>query len=165
MGARSNRTYISLSLLLLALLPFQNCGQPMRAFYSATSASQCLAKVKSEALKVSQNNFYDCESPDNYSCERRVFSPDVANNSLKRRECDDGICVDVETRHFNTSQAREFEPAESFLPGAEYNRQEFRCSHRFNYQGIAVIDSEGESMSAALARVMDSCKQIARTGR
>ncbi len=156
------RSPITFSLLALcALLPFQNCGQEMKSTQNEANSQQCKAQFKAEAIAAKMAPNFNCSDFNNYTCERRVFSPDVEPLSHYLKECvsTGEICVDVEVRQFNTASARSFEPAESFAPGAEYNREEFRCHHKYTYRNMAVFEGEGDSMEEALASAMRSCEE------
>lgn len=156
------RRPITLSLLALcALLPFQNCGKQMEANnYDDSNSQQCKAQLKAEAIASKSAPAFNCSEFNNYSCERRVFSPDVESLSHLLKECTSSgeICVDVEVRQFNTASAKSSEPASAFLPGGEYNREEFRCHHKYTYRGVAVFEGEGDSIEEALASAMKSCE-------
>lgn len=156
------RRPLTLSMLALcALLPFQNCGKQMEANnYGDSNSQQCKAQLKSEAIASKSAPDFKCSEFNNYACERRIFSPDVESLSHLLKECSasGNICVDVEVRQFNTASAREFEPAAAFLPGGEYNREEFRCHHKYIYRGSAVFEGEGDSIDEALAMAMKSCE-------
>lgn len=158
----SRRRPLVLSLLILfALLPFQNCGQEMSSAKSNGNSLQCRAQFKAEAVAARHSQFFNCSEFNNYQCERRLFSPDVENMSHSLKECigTGEICVDVDVRQFSTAAARTFEPAEAFLPGGAYNREEFRCHHRYIYEGYAVFEGSGDSLEEALAAAMRSCEE------
>jgi hypothetical protein len=105
-----------------------------------------------------------CADFNNYTCERRVFSPDVSDMSHALKEClpGDRICVDVEVREFNTSVARATASEASFAPGGEYNHQEVNCSHRMVYRGVALFTGHADSLAEALAQAMSACEKAAK---
>ena len=155
------RPAIALSLTGLTLLAFQNCS-PMQAKstdMSSATGVQCRAQMKAEAMQ--KGHSFKCGNLQDYACERRIFSPDVEAKNYSTSECleDGSACLNVEVRQFNTSHARAFEPAETFLAGAEYNREEVRCHHLFIYENMAVFEGEGESIAAALAGATDACEK------
>lgn len=150
---------------LFLLIPFQNCGGQMKpATYSDTSSSslQCKAQVKAEAVAAFDPASFECGNFNHYSCERRIFSPDVADMVHQLKECLVGgeNCVDVEVRQFSTAAAKASgEDPSQFLPGGDYNREEVRCHHMFFYQDVAVFEGEGDSLEQALAQAMKACDQ------
>lgn len=149
------------ALALLVLLPFQNCSSDLTAAKSQAASQQCKAQLKADAIAARGSGVFHCSEFNSYQCERRIFSPTLENMVHNLTECLGGgdICVDVEVRQINTSAARKYEPEESFAAGAEYNREEFRCHHRYIFKGLAVFEGQGESMEEALAMAMRSCEE------
>lgn len=150
--------------LIPMVLAFQNCGKGFSAAdLKKTSSSQCKAQMKSEALKQKwTNSDFRCDDFASYSCERRVFSPDVQDMSHNLTEClpGDTICVDVEVRQFNTSVARG--PASNsadFAPGGSYNHEEVNCHHRWLYNGIALFEGSSSTMEESLSAAMSACEK------
>ena len=129
---------------------------------SSQASAQCKAELKAEALKGTSPYVYHCDNFNNYRCERRVFSPNVATLSHSLKECLPGgdNCVDVEVNQFSTASALAAqEDAALFAAGGSYNREEVRCHHRYFYQGVAVFEGEGDSLEAALAGAMKACER------
>lgn len=137
----------------------------MKATNAAASSQQCKAQFKAEAVAAKMAPNFACSDFNNYSCERRVFSPDVEPLTHFLKECVSrgDICIDVEVRQFNTASARGYEPVGAFAPGGDYNREEFRCHHKYTYRNLAVFEGEGDSMEQALASAMGSCEQAGET--
>lgn len=145
------------------LVPFQNCSQKMEsAKVAASSSAQCKAQYKAEALQGLNPAALNCGNFNNYACDRRIFSPDVADMSHLLKECLVGgeNCVDVEIRQYNTSPVRGAASDEyMFEPGGSYNREEIRCHHRYLYRQMAVFEGEGDSLEEALAAAMKACEK------
>lgn len=149
------------------LLPFQNCGKAYKSaafdLDSISSSSQCRAAAQAEALQKLQVTrvSLDCADFNQYMCERRVFAPGIQNLSHSLKECtvDGSVCVDVDVFEYNTTVARSGAASASYAPGGEYNRQEVRCRHRFSYKGVAVFESEGDSLEQALAGALSACEK------
>jgi hypothetical protein len=144
----------------LMVFSFQNCGQKYEALHTLSS-QQCRAQTKAEALaeKIPAREL-GCGDFNNYVCERRVFSPDLATLSHSLKECLPGdlICVDVEVRQFNTTVAKASARPEQFEPGGDYNHEEIHCYHRMLYKGVALFEEPGDSLAEALARTMAACE-------
>lgn len=149
------------------LLPFQNCGKGFQStnvdLESLSSSSQCRVAVKSEALQKLEVTrvALNCSDFNQYSCERRVFKPGIQNLSHSLKECtaDGSVCVDVDVFEYNTDVARAGASSDSFAPGAEYNRQDVHCRHKFSYKGVAVFEGEGDSLEQALAGALAACEK------
>lgn len=159
------RRYAWSIVALATFLPFQNCGQQMKSSRTETASAQCKTELKAEAVKGVDPTLFSCGSFNNYKCDRRIFSPEVADMVHSLRECVSGeICVDVEVRQYGTAHARGA-PADEplFEPGGSYNREEVRCYHRYFYQGIAVFEGEGSSLEEALAVAMKACESAGET--
>lgn len=158
--ARTRPAAVSL-VLLLFLVPFQNCGQKMQsASHKDASSTQCKAQLKAEALNGFDAGSFECGNFNHYQCERRIFSPDVGDLTHQLKECVAGgeNCVDVDVRQFSTaSQKAAGEDPALFVAGASYNREEVKCHHRFFYQDVAVFEGEGDSLEQALAAAMKAC--------
>jgi hypothetical protein len=139
------RRLLSLVLFLGLLLPFQNCGEGFRSAQGSVDlSSQCMAKVRTES-KVQPTN---CGQAEEYVCERRLFSPAVADEEMAREECvEPEFCVTVTTRSFNTDGLR----------GEEYDREEVRCAHSSRERDIALFVGEGKSLTAALDQAIALC--------
>src|SRR6478752_6900123 len=88
---------------------FQNCGKGFQAAPNNDLTSQCQAKIRASApsLKLSASEL-NCADFNSYSCERRIFSPDLPELSESIKECMPGnqVCVDVEVHQFNTAGLR-----------------------------------------------------------
>lgn len=149
------------ALALMVLLPFQNCSSDLSSAKSQAASQQCKAQLKSEAIAARGTQSFRCSDLAGYQCERRIFTPTLENMVHNLTECLGGgeICVDVEVRQINTAAARNYEPEQSFAPGGDYNREEFRCHHRYTYKGLAVFEGQGESMEEALALAIRSCEE------
>jgi len=145
---------------LFAVIPFQNCGQQMKSSTVAGSSQQCKAQMKAEAVDGVEPSAFRCGTFNNYACDRRIFSPDVADMSHLLKECigEGETCVDVDVRQYNTAAARNPADEEMFSPGGSYNREEIRCHHKYFYRGVAVFEGEGDSLSEALAAAMKACE-------
>lgn len=133
------------------------------AQFASMASAQCKAKLVNEAkaeLKAFPQGV-NCADFNQYSCERRIFSPSVAEMTHSLKECVYGgsFCVDVEVRQFNTSAARASALAEDFQPGGDYNREEIRCSHKYVYRGLRVFQGDGESLEEALAQALRLCER------
>lgn len=146
-------------------LAFQNCGGGFESagILNKSSSAQCKAKMKSEAQKLKWTNAdFRCDDFSAYSCERRVFSPDVETMSHSLKEClpGDTICVDVEIRQFNTSVARNpaANPAD-FQPGGSYNHEEVNCYHRFFHNGLALFTGDKPTLEESLSDAMSACEK------
>ena len=132
----------------------------MKPTSSAASSAQCKAILKAEAVAGTSANAYNCDNFNNYQCERRIFSPTVANMSHSIKECIGGgeNCVDVEVNQFSTAAAlASKEDAALFEPGGSYNRDEVKCHHKYFYSGIAVFEGESDNLEQALAAAMKAC--------
>jgi|GEM_PF-4692808 len=146
------------------LLAFQNCGKSFEpAGLDKTASSQCKAKMKSDALKMKWTNAdFRCDDFSSYSCERRIFSPDLDTMTHSLKEClpGDTICVDVDVRQFNTSVARG--PSSNladFQPGGSYNHEEVRCYHRWLYNGMAIFEGDRATLEESLSDAMSACEK------
>jgi hypothetical protein len=154
--------WLGTGLACLTVFSFQNCGAKYQPNASLSSNStQCLAKAKAEALaqKIPAGQL-GCDDFNNYSCERRIFSPDLATLSHSLMECIPGsdICVNVEIHQFNTLAAKVGSTPEQFEPGGDYNHEEIHCYHHLLVRGVALFDKSGESLAEALANTMKSCE-------
>jgi hypothetical protein len=142
-------------------LPYQNCGNKMMSAHYSAVSTQCRPAVKSQAIlaKAAVMPQFHCEDFNNYSCEQRIFSPAVDNMTHFLRQCIENstTCVDVEVHQFSTAAAQKNEAANLFAPGAAYNHDEFKCHHRFVYNGVAVFEGEGASLAEALAGALKEC--------
>lgn len=143
-----------MALITLLALPFHNCST---GFKSTTELSvQCTEKVRAEGAKYKTENV-DCVRASLYTCERRAFSPDVANGVSIAEECTADMCVQVTTRSFDTSAARAREPASEFQPGGEYNRDEVTCTHAYRYNDVAPFTGQASNLEQALVFAQLSC--------
>ena len=127
------------------------------------ASAQCKAKLINEA-KAELTAFpqgVNCADFNQYSCERRIFSPSVSDMTHSLKEClsQGSACVDVEVRQFNTASAAASGAPEDFLPGGDYNREEIRCSHKYVYRGLRVFQGEGDSLEEALAEALKYCER------
>jgi hypothetical protein len=148
------------------IVSFQNCGS--KGFQSQQMSSelsaQCQAAIKKAApdFSISPSEL-NCGDFNRYACERRIFSPDLADMTHSLKEClpGDRICVDVDVRQFNTSGARRAgsQDESEFAPGGEYNRQEVNCYHRMVYRGVTLFEGHADSMEEALAQAMAACER------
>ncbi len=143
---------------------FQNCSKTgFKAAGDSTLSSQCQAAIKKAApdFKLSPGEL-KCSDFNEYTCERRVFSPDVADMVHQLKEClpGDQICVDVTVRQFNTEAGRKSseDPAD-FAPGGQFNNQDVNCSHRMVYRGVPLFDGRADSLEEALAQAMAACEK------
>ncbi len=146
------------------MVSFQNCGKGFQTKVTDSLSAQCQAKIKESApsFKLSAEEL-NCSDFNQYSCERRIFSPDVSDISHSLKEClpGDQICVDVDVREFNTSSARKLAGVspESLQPGGEFNREEVHCYHRMVYRGVSLFEGSGETIEESLAHSMAACEQ------
>lgn len=146
------------------IVSFQNCGRGFKSQEISSVSAQCREAVKAAApsYKLTREEL-NCGDFNNYGCERRIFSPDLADMSHSLKEClpGDTICVDVDVRQFNTSAARRAEPIDeaAFAPGGEYNRQEVTCYHRMVYRGVSLFEGHADSLEASLAQAMSACEK------
>jgi hypothetical protein len=152
------------ALLVLALVgvlsPFQNCAK-FKAKEGDLFSAQCQAKLRAEApsLHLTAADL-GCGDFNNYACERRIFSPDVANMVHQLKQCvgSGDICVDVEIRQFNTYGAAGATGAD-YAPGGTYNHEEDSCYHKMIYQGVSLFQGAGDSLEESLAKAMAACEQ------
>lgn len=160
------RSLILLFISMIVLVPaFQNCGSGFSsnpdAFKKALSSS-CVANIRAKA----EINFPlgVCDDVDSYICEKRIFRPGVGGIRSQESACfttQDGkeACVRVDVLRFDTESVRSGAEVGSFASGGEYNRDEIQCANtQVSYQNVTLIQSEGESVEAALLEAMRSCK-------
>lgn len=143
-------------------LAFQNCAtQKDHLNLSSSSSAQCRTQLKAKVMAEKRPaTELKCGDFNNYSCERRLFSPDVDNLQHSIRECSVGgtACVDMDVRQFNTSGLREGAPREAFLPGGDYNHEEVHCYHHYLLKGLAVFEGSADNLEQALAQAMSTCE-------
>lgn len=144
------------ALLILLSLPFHNCSTGFKS--SAQLSVQCTEKIRQEGARV-KTEAVDCVRASLYSCERRAFSPDVANGVSMAEECTEDMCVQVTTRSFDTSAAKLREPANAFLPGGDYNHEEVACTHAYRYKDVAAFVGRASNLEQALVFAQLSCAE------
>src|SRR5579883_1421006 len=90
------------------ILPFQNCSKFQSSNPSLALSSQCIAKFRANAASLNLLAAdVSCGDFSLYTCDRRIFSPDVASSSQQERDCLSGsVCVQVNVRNYNTAIAR-----------------------------------------------------------
>ncbi|MGE0527634.1 MAG: hypothetical protein AB7P49_11265 [Bdellovibrionales bacterium] len=116
-------------------------------------------KAKVAASVISSGDL-KCADPSSYSCERRIFSPQVQDRAFAHTEClPDGRCVDVDVRQFATAALAQRGDEYMLLPGGDYNREENRCAHKLQSDGLAVFRSEGDTLEEALNEIMSACQK------
>lgn len=158
------RPGLALLAVFTLMLPFQNCDGGLKSQNGINSQSaQCRAQAKVDGVAAILTGQLQphCASLTEYSCERRLFSPDVDSLTHEVIECigDDQTCVAMTIRQFNTSAAKKFESWEKFLPGGPYNREEVTCRHSSRFKGSALFEETAESLEVALAHVIDDCER------
>lgn len=128
------------------------------------SSASCRAKLQAAAESVVAVN--DCQNVQNYSCERRVFSPVAGNTSFSSTECGalDGrdVCVNTQTLSFNTEVARSPSSEKEFESGGEFNREEFQCIYNVKNSTAPLFQADGKSVIDALSHSVQHCNERAK---
>ncbi len=165
MAVKFAKLTVLASTAIVLVFSFQNCGPGFKPSPNRVLSSLCSAKVKAaakaEKFSAAQLN---CAEFNNYSCERRIFSPNTSDLSHSLKECilGDSICVDVVVRQFNTEGARTSATPESYLPGGEFNREDIHCFHRMQDRGVALFEGRADSLESSLSVAMASCEDAVK---
>lgn len=141
---------------------FSNCGKYEVLDSVANLSSQtCTAKMRAKMVVDFPEAL--CEDISNFECERRVFRPGIEPGQSKEVECfsigrKSDVCVTVAENRFDTEAAREGSEPSDFEVGGEYNREETQCwNKRVQKNLISVIQSEAETVTAALSSAIEHC--------
>lgn len=151
--------------LLSLVLSIYGCLPPKK---TTTSALQkCNPTLKTNLATKSNVRFQlaligappACSSIQNYSCSRRLFSPDATDSKYNTSECVtsgvlSGSCFDVSTFSFSTKSATSMpsmDPKE-FEPGGSLNYQEYSC-----YNSETKVSGQGAHLNEALNLAYDKC--------
>jgi hypothetical protein len=156
-------------LSFISLLAFNNCSGGFKmenpAGVSASSSSQCRTKVINAAKSQALPDASVCENPANYQCDLRRFRMAVGHERTSEQQCSNiagmgEVCINVIIYNFDTSeQSKSAEASEVFEDGA-YNRDEAVCINtQVTTQGILVVQGEGSSVTEALEKSIESCRQ------
>lgn len=147
---------------------FQNCGQfePISSLPSSSS-SQCLARLQAKAQDSTVTSVADCRFKDSYVCERRSFGPEVRTQQYREKVCVTEpklgeACLEVLVFEYSTALQMTLEdlPDEAFLPGGEFNRDEFRCWQKdYFVRGAPVFSADGSTLLEALKNVHSACQK------
>lgn len=132
---------------------------------SASSSSQCRTKIINAAKSQALIDPSVCENPANYQCDLRRFRLAIGHETTSEHQCSNiagigEVCVNVVIYNFDTSeQLKTAEVAEAFEGGA-YNRDEAVCINtQVTAQGIVVVQGEGPTVTDALEKSIESCRQ------
>ena len=153
-----------LVILPILLLGFQNCAKFAISDSLSKLSASCSAKIQEQApaiAKLLSASALDCESPQNYKCLVRTFSPDVENATHETTAClpgDSKTCVPTTEISFDTKSARNSKyDAGAFSPGGDYNRVEAQCSHSLRYGGAALFIGLGDDLASAFSSAKLKC--------
>lgn len=124
-------------------------------------ASSCKGKLQLASKITFQNS--QCEDTANYSCEKRVFSPNVENQNFSSEYCGESggrsFCVNTLTMKFNTETARSPETESEFAVGGEFNRDDYQCSYNLKVGETPIIQIQGTSVLDALTNAIAACEK------
>ncbi|CAN5393053.1 hypothetical protein BH10BDE1_BH10BDE1_19280 [soil metagenome] len=162
------KALISLGSLFVAvpilLFGFQNCAKFAISDSLSKLSASCSAKIQEQApaiAKLLSATALDCESPENYKCLVRTFSPNVENATHESIAClagDSKTCVQTTAISFDTKSARNSNyDAKDFSLGGDYNRVEAQCSHTIRYAGAALFIGLGDDLESAFASAKLKC--------
>lgn len=135
---------------------------------AAVASTSCVTKLRSlDPASLALESRVDdrlCTEMTSYTCEKRIFGPDVSNRDSLVTECgsaeNQSLCVSVRLLEFNTRAARDAQNESEFLPGGEYNRTEIQCTNRASqYKNVSLIQADGESVFSALNSTIQKCHQ------
>lgn len=129
----------------------------------ALGSATCIekARVSTELFRIDDRL---CNEMTSYTCEKRIYSPNVSNRDTLSMECgstpNQSACVSVRTFEFNTSVARDGQNENEFAEGGEYNRTDFACANKaVKYQNANVISAEGTDVFSALNAAITKCHE------
>jgi hypothetical protein len=161
MGMGVKRRIWLIFALLGMMVPFQNCAKFSTKGSSDLSA-QCTAKVRAAAPSLHLLAAdVGCGDFNSYTCDQRVFSPDLPDLTEQTKAClgSGSVCVDVVLHQFNTTVAQASAPASEFLPGGSYNHEEDNCYQSTTSQGVALFVGSADNMEEALSKAMAACEK------
>lgn len=145
-----------------SLNPIQNCPLPNNAV---------VARIERKMASASRTVGEDfCTQIQNYTCTRRVFSPETSNRTAIEQECTKidefggSACLTLTSHYFDTREAakRDDTPSVSLQLGGEYNRSEYQCYQNLLKDGddyLAV--GQGDDLREALLLSHLECTGIA----
>ncbi|HUP56635.1 MAG TPA: hypothetical protein VM598_04225 [Bdellovibrionota bacterium] len=126
---------------------------------SGTQAVTSSARIaRALASATATRNREACSKAADYTCTRKVFSPDVADGQVKAQECAGSaglgdICTEVVTYGFNTREANAFAglSPEELEPGGSLNYETYLCGNSRRAGG------SGPTLAVALDQAYSSC--------
>lgn len=145
-----------------SLNPIQNCPLPNNAV---------VARIERKMASASQTVGEDfCTNIQNYSCSRRIFSPETTTREAVEQECTKveefggSTCMSLPSHYFDTREAAKRDDTSSIAlqPGGEYNRSEYQCHQNLLKDGddyLAV--AQGDDLREALMLAQLECTGIA----
>ena len=145
----------------LCIFLYQNCSSEVKV----TESLSCSPTEKASLEMVNFKPSTHCANIDFYSCEMRVFSPDVSDGELEKQECVHvaGLghqCIQVKVRNYSTKSMLASEAPELFKQGEAYNYSEISCANQFVlHNEKSIFSSEGDSVQKALSMVVESCME------
>jgi hypothetical protein len=149
------RQFISIALIAGVAAAFQNCSGGFESSHATFQSSQCAAKARAKVSELPiDHTALNCQNLDNYECDIRNFGADLEDSTKEERVCSGSRCV--------TAAIRNYKAAEDFQQGEEYNRQEIRCYHLQLYKGVALFQSEGDTLEQALDGAIAACTEAER---
>ncbi|MGE0631138.1 MAG: hypothetical protein AB7O96_01930 [Pseudobdellovibrionaceae bacterium] len=144
------------------LLIFQHLNKNETLIQEPSQPLQCEADLRTVValLPLDRDNL-DCEKSENYSCERRIFRPDIETSEYDIFQCPlQNNCLRVTTRLFDTSSAMQTDfSLEEFEDGGEYNREQVKCQHKTVYRGLALFEGEANTIEVAYAQALEACQR------
>ncbi len=151
-----------LGLCFLSIIGYQNCSSELTVNPNFLCSPSPAHTLKAINFSVPVH----CEDLKNYSCEKRVFKPNISNSTVSLNECLnlDGhgeVCVPLRQLSFSTGHIDESnEESSLFLEGSAYNSVEVSCANRLVLHNNKVLFSaEAESIGEALSRSIEKCRE------
>jgi len=156
-------------LSFISLLAFNNCSGGFKmenpAGVSSSSSSQCRTKVINAAKSQALSDPSLCENPGNYQCDLRRFRQGIGQETTSEKHCSNvagmsEACVPVIIYNFDTTEQLKMAEATDVIEGGAYNRDEASCINtKITSQGIVVVQGEASTVSDALEKSIESCRQ------
>ena len=156
--------YLLFFILTSLILLFMNC-QSFVPISQTVNSSQCKDDKKKKALATVQVSKDTCDELKNYTCDHRVFKPDVADGEESGIKCFKSdkmgeVCLEVNSKFFSTKGNQDSEPENSaeFAPGGDYNREEFVCvNNAVVADEISLFSAESDVLESSFSMVYESC--------
>jgi hypothetical protein len=163
---------VFLIFFVISTLAYNNCAGGKFETINAIgglangASAQCREKIRSAAKASLTIDPQLCETAANYRCDLRHFRPEVSNGGAETKLCgtiNAEACVPVQVYNYNTAAQQADAAAEDKAEGGSYNRDEAVCINtQILQQQVAVIQTEGSSVEAALEAALNECRQRSR---